>query len=248
MLNEIAALPSPAIAVCVNAGYLSSGIFDNWLASVYRLNLRSRIIVGALDRFTFERVSALGIRCILWEGGPLGETSFEAIQYRTEGWKPIVFSKVSFVREILLAGRDVLFSDSDVVFLRDPFPVLAKLPTLDFLIQSDARFSVKNADLSTLCSGFYFVRSTPSSIGVLSTNDSECLEWGGDQDMFRSRIFKQGLASARLLPRQLFPNGSLWLNAPPDDPVAVHFNWLVGTRDKIKAMKATGVWLGQKAE
>jgi hypothetical protein len=243
VLGAIASIKTPIICTCVNGGYIASGLVENWVRSLIRCGLGAHVLIVALDDEAAEAVATLPVRCLRWNAEDLDPPSRQSLAYRTEGWKQIVFSKVMFVRLLLATDRDVLFSDSDVVFLQNPLPHLCGLPRTDFLFQSDAAASDQSLDPHVLCSGLYFARPTARAIEALRCDRKICEPWKGDQDFFRARLADQKIATCAILDRELFPNGALWKKKPPSRPIAVHFNWTIGARTKAAEMRAAGLWL-----
>lgn len=55
--------------------------------------------------------------------------------------------KIRFIREMLAAGLQPLFSDLDVVWLRNPLPFVRQLQDPNVLVSSDSWAAVANATL-----------------------------------------------------------------------------------------------------
>ena len=90
----------------------------NWAAHIYKLQLDSRAVIACL-------CSAL-LRRLLSEGIPAMDyihRGLEAdVRSSREGFRRMGALKGALVLRILTAGRSVLLSDVDVVWLRDPMP------------------------------------------------------------------------------------------------------------------------------
>ena len=87
-------------------------------------------VVGAVD------VGAFGYMLSL--GSPSYKTPLASENYQLDGsnshasgsWKRFAGMRTGEVKRIVLAGYDVLHTDCDVVFLRDPTPYLMCVPSL----------------------------------------------------------------------------------------------------------------------
>ncbi len=235
-------LPQTIVVTCVNGGYAQSGMLRNWVGYLTALGLQDSVLVGALDDRAEEIASALSCQSMRFEGHPSHRLAKESLVYRRAGWKPVVFSKLSFVRRLLETGRHVLFSDADVVFLKNPLPFFPGENRADFAAQSDALDDASGDAPRSLCSGLYYAHPTREAIEALSFTPEDLEQHGGDQDYLRKKLGIERAARCSMLPRNLFPNGHLWKHRPPSDPVAVHFNWIEGVEAKRKWMEDCGMW------
>lgn len=234
-------LPDRVIATCVNGGYARCGLLENWACGLASLGLEDLIVIGALDEEAARIAARLpGTMLRVTGSDELGEPGVEALEYRREGWKCVVFSKLSFVRRLLQSGREVLFSDADVVFLKDPLGFFPGEGRADFAAQSDAPVGSPGEDPRSLCSGLYFAHPTREAIEALRFTPENAGRCGGDQDFLRARLGVERAARCVMLGRDDFPNGNVWRAAPPPAPVAVHFNWIEGVANKIRWMRECG--------
>lgn len=236
-------IAAPVIVTCVNHGYAASGLLENWALSLARLGLQKHVLIAALDDAAASLAARLPGTTLRWNAADLRAPSRTALRFREKGWKPVVFSKVSLVRVLLEAGCPVLFSDADVVFLRDPRPWFPGEETADFAVQSDAPADAAGNAPDTLCSGLYYAHPTRDAIRTLRFTAADLRASRGEQEFLRRQLAVRRTARCLMLPRDLFPNGALWQQLPPNDPVAVHANWVVGVAEKIALLRRTGLWL-----
>ena len=90
----------------------------NWSAHLKRLNVPH--LVGALDDATSDALASRSIptfRCVL--GGVAGELDGGS-GHASDNWKRFATTRIAKVRAALELGYDVLMSDADVVWRRDP--------------------------------------------------------------------------------------------------------------------------------
>lgn len=233
-------LASPLIVCCVNTDYVQSGLVENWYRSISRVGLADHALIVALDFESVELLGAMGIDSVYWRSTRFTTIDAQALEFRKCGWKQVVFSKLEVVKRILSGGRDVIFSDADVVFLRNPIPLLQSIDR-DFCIQSGETANLTE-DHPSVCSGFYSARACSKNIEALDANEVEIEAYEGDQDLIRDRVIR-GRLNAKILSLQEFPNGRFWRDNMTMQPYIVHFNWILGVEQKRKHMQECGLWL-----
>jgi hypothetical protein len=88
------------------------------------------------------------------------------------------------VREVLNMGFNVILSDTDVMWMKDPLPFVSRFPEVDVLMSVDdtaTSLGVDDTGLEKDCNpyrlhntGVYFMRSKENSKGVLQVS----IGWG----------------------------------------------------------------------
>ena len=241
-------LPLQVVVTFVNAGYAKSGMLANWVHSLTALGLEEHLLIATLDEESEAVARQLPGTVVRFNADECPNPTTEAIPYKAEGWVPLMFSKVSLVRHLLQEGKHVLYSDVDVVFRRNPLGFFPGEATADFAAQCDARADMPTGKPQRLCAGLYLAHPTPKAIKALTFTPEEMVGMPGDQSFMRKRLGREKVARCVILPRSLFPNGSMWRKNPPPDPVAVHFNWIVGVEPKVEWMKRSGMWVVEGSE
>jgi len=182
----------------------------------------------------------------------LDENEIESnlINFRTKNWSKIVYKKFNLIYKELQNYDYVLFTDGDIFFEKKDFLeyCLHNIGTNDIIIQDD-RVNDKsiivdgkqlNVDYIQLCTGFMLIKNNEKMKYLFNPkNIPEDLDIKCDQDYVNKNInnFKY-----KLLPMELFPNGSYFrLNKTPNK-FMVHFNWIIGSI-KIEKMKKYNYWL-----
>lgn len=109
-------------------------------------------------------------------------------EYHTHAFHVITTRKIEAVLMVLRLGYDVLFIDSDVVLLKDPFPFLQSAADYVFSINkpcpsSAFDFGDQRDEGNT---GFFFMRSTPATISLLDATIAAAPTFPGldDQSIF----------------------------------------------------------------
>ena len=106
--------------------------------------------------------------------------------------------KVSYILNVLKAGFNLLYIDSDIILLKNPFPFLNSYSRYNLIAQSDEK---------TICTGFIFLRSSPDTIELITrANHLVHHEDNRDQQAVNAVITQYPIPYF-LLPERFFPNG-----------------------------------------
>ena len=171
--------------------------------------------------------------------------------HRARGFAEIVAYKYAVASELLNAGSNVLFVDSDIVFLRNPAEHLREAiesTTAHLIMQFEAEKNVYNT-------GFWFARPEPLLL-ELFRDIQDCLikekKYSCDQECFNELICHKHKIRIQALDAELFACGNQFLGDligpvyrvdrssrpfPIDSAYLLHFNYLFGKEQKVAAMK-----------
>ncbi|GAB4816673.1 hypothetical protein N2152v2_003719 [Parachlorella kessleri] len=104
-------------------------------------------------------------------GGSRGSSNFA---WGQEGWRRVVWTKVLILRQVVDWGFNVVFSDMDVIWMRDPLPLFQLHPHADILWSTDvSRTDNPPGDMglemwgdmkTNFNTGVYLLRNTPASV------------------------------------------------------------------------------------
>lgn len=119
------------------------------------------LLIIALDQISYDRCLEIHHHCFRLETEGV---DFAAEKYFMSGdYLKMMWRRVEFLRVVLELGYNLLFSDADIMWFRDPFPHLS--PDADFQIACD-HFNGHPTDLANLPNGgFVYVRSNERTIG-----------------------------------------------------------------------------------
>eukprot|EP01033_Poteriospumella_lacustris_P000205 gene205-138_t len=99
-------------------------------------------------------------------------------------------------------GYDVFLADSDAIWLRNPFPILAQFPHSDILA-SRASYPEEIYERlgATVCMGFVYFQSNPGTISLWTSVNDEMMrtKQPDDQRIFNRALMKLGLTFPRKL-------------------------------------------------
>lgn len=212
--------------------------------SIHRNFIRSLEKVGLSHKFQLRRLN------------------LKPAYYGTRNFTKIVLRKLEIVKEYIDKGQDVLFSDLDIVFLRNPVEYLqSEIKDNDILIIDDSYMYRESRGFritsKRLNPGFFMVKANERTSRLFSKpnfNDYKLLMKQGfykrkfyfdDQDLIHNRIIieKDYDIKYKTLPLNLFPNGRIIYNysVPLENSYIMHFNY-ASSISKISKMKECRVW------
>lgn len=250
------------------ATFYVSQLALSWACNMRRLKLQN-FLLAALDETVFELGVKHGIPVFLsshlyqnWT-----TTNNEGCSFGTSCFKQTTKLKTLSVIQLLERGLNVLWTDVDVVWLKDPQKYLSRIAIQEkshVLIQSNqADPTIPANALQSINSGFYLVKHNPLTLQAFAqiiteaslSNKSEQAHFYsvlcGKGGIFRhgsQKCEKSGL-STFLLDRELFPNGAykqiwelsgeaLWAS----NSYIIHNNWIRGTESKLARVMEKGMF------
>ncbi|KAI3719909.1 hypothetical protein L6452_20815 [Arctium lappa] len=123
--------------------------------------LLNHLVIIALDQKAFVRCKRVHTHCfaLTTEGVDFSQEAY----FMTPDYLKMMWRRIDFLRSVLEMGYNFLFTDADVMWLRNPFPHF--YPDADFQIACD-HYSGNSTDIATNLAngGFSFVRSNIRSI------------------------------------------------------------------------------------
>jgi len=156
-------------------------------------------------------------------------------------WASITSYKMYAINQELIKGNDVIFTDGDIVFERNPIPYIFDNidDKLELLIQNDEQ-TLKTANM---CTGFFWMRSNKNTIEITNfkTIVDNIQHFSNDQQYMRRFSNK---INHKYLDLDLFPNGKYYRDNIPK-AIIIHFNYDVSNQ-KIRRMKQFKKWYIEK--
>lgn len=242
----------------VNGGYLDFAL--NWLKYIRELDMQSLVIMYCLDDESFERMSEeKDIECKRWISPNFHiETTSE---FHQKGWDALMWNKMEAAHQLLTAGYNVLYADTDINFLKNPLSDLEKICEEG---NYDVAFQVAGG--ASICPGFFYAKSNAKTIHLFNI-DREDFKQGYietfEDDEVKQRKFKEDMMLLNLrlhraiepddinyvqLSANGYPQGVHWerniknrgRERAEQDAFIVHFNCTVGWSN-IDEMTANGL-------
>ena len=177
------------------------------------------------------------------------------VEYGSPEFSCLMKYRFPVLRAIMAEGKRIIYSDLDVVWLRNPLPYLS-----DVLDDFPCAFQTESIPVfpPMLCAGFI---AMSDSLACCTLVDRFIARYQGRelkrtmQPVLRDILIanKEYLANIFLLPEGLFPNGLLYCTATSDDPLPVtmtgqlqpfifHGNWVQGLDQKRRFLMHAGLW------
>ena len=251
--QKINDVDSIVILSLVGLGYLDMAL--NLYETSFRRHNISNYIFAATDNLTCSKLQqeeqSEPVRCVHAFDDA---RSIVASDYASEDFERKCFLKLTLALRALRRNLTVLIVDLDVVFLRNPLPVIVvTCPECDIVAQLDKE--------STLSAGFYLARPTPNVLDVfdeaLRILRKEPISDVVNEQNLLNRVIKASVARKALRLRYLsakqFPVGRVFFDEGEvmydgdslfgdGTAVVVHNSWIVSKAAKIYRFKETGMW------
>ncbi|WVZ60434.1 hypothetical protein U9M48_010456, partial [Paspalum notatum var. saurae] len=162
------------ILTVLNKAYAEEdGLLDLFLESLRRgdgtAEFIDHVLFVAVDRQAFQRCRSLrGVKCYLLRpvDGAGDDLSSEQL-YMSDGFIRMMWRRIRFLGDVLKHGYSFIFTDLDVMWLRNPFPKLDIRDGEDLLISSD-KFNGRPHDYAgnELNTGFFFAASNDRTVAL----------------------------------------------------------------------------------
>ncbi|XP_071738611.1 uncharacterized protein At1g28695-like [Rutidosis leptorrhynchoides] len=134
-----------------------------WLGEDTR-QLKNHLLIVAVDQTAFERCIFLELHCYRLKTNDV-EYVGEKI-YMSEDFIKMMWQRTRFLRDVLRRGYNFVFTDTDVLWLRNPFLSLTQDDTVDFQISVDKFNGNQWSERHLINTGFYMIRSNNKTIAL----------------------------------------------------------------------------------
>ena len=219
------------ILLTVNDGFYD--FFQNWWAHFDRLDMPQKVVVVAEDDVVYAKLKSNSR--ITVERSQLSQTA--AHDYNGKEYKQMVSTRAQHILRHLRSGENVLYTDVDTVWRRDPTNYLNQ--SADLVAQLDAP--------DYYCTGFMGFRSNARSIQLMERWDTELAKTTQVNQPIFNRVLRHidGLQHIALSDA-LFPNGKQYFETMGKNKkqavVVVHNNYIIGHDAKKKRFQDNGLW------
>lgn len=237
-------------------------IFSNCLISLFKIINPALDVIIYCSALSYEMVKKASSNFdvkIIQIDLPANPVSSEYKNWGTQEFKKVVSNKWRMIINTLEKGyTTVIYSDCDIVFIRDFYPYIKAASDVHMLgLQSawGGKFPQKN------CTGFmFFTTKAKTFLQKLNAFNQTNRNNLGDEGNFNIfvREFKNRLIRKEMLtlPESQFQNGLYYWGRmqeteTPDyllvpdkqwKPFLFHANWVLGVDNKIKYLKCMSMW------
>ncbi|KAI4966677.1 hypothetical protein ZWY2020_037197 [Hordeum vulgare] len=235
----------------LNSAYAEEdGLLDLFVRSMREgegtAQLVSHVLLVAMDRPAYRRCMSLGgVRCYRLPASTNGTEDLSSEQlYMSDGFVRMMWRRIRLLDHVLKHGYSFIFTDFDVMWLRNPFPGLNRTGEEDLLISSD-RFNGRPQDYlsNELNTGFFFVVANNRTVALFDEWHAarEVSEGMKEQDvlnqMKRRGAFRRLGVRARVLDTARF-SGFCQDSRDARQVATVHANCCRTMRAKIADLRA----------
>ncbi|KAK4741700.1 hypothetical protein SAY87_025288 [Trapa incisa] len=179
-LRAAATVNQTVIIAMVNRAYVDPGerpddsnrtMLDLFLESFWlgedTRGLLDHVLVVAVDQTAYEMCRFRRLNCYRMEtqGVDFGGEKL----YMAEQFIKMMWARTLFLTNVLKRGYSFIFTDTDVMWLRNPFTRLSKNESEDLQISTDHFNGNPWSEANDINTGFYFVRTNNRTISLLET-------------------------------------------------------------------------------
>ncbi|KAJ0772083.1 putative nucleotide-diphospho-sugar transferase [Helianthus annuus] len=134
-----------------------------WLGEDTR-QLTNHLLIVAVDQTAFERCMFLRLHCYRLKTD--GDDFMDEKVYMSEDFIKMMWIRTHFLGDVLRRGYNFIFTDTDVLWLRNPFPRLTLNETVDLQISVDRFNGDQWSQTNPLNTGFYMIKSNNKTIAL----------------------------------------------------------------------------------
>ncbi|XP_073152448.1 uncharacterized protein At1g28695-like [Henckelia pumila] len=171
--------------------------------------LLDHLLVVAMDKAAHERCEYRRLNCYMLDGDGDGDGDGDDFAgekiYMTGDFIEMMWIRTSFLLNVLKKGYNFIFTDTDVLWLRNPLTRLSMNETFDLQISADSFNGNSSSELNHINTGFYYVRSNKRTISLFETwydmrNNSTGMK---EQDVLEQLVSRGILDELDVTPRFL---------------------------------------------
>ncbi|CAH1438863.1 unnamed protein product [Lactuca virosa] len=144
-----------------------------WLGEDTR-SLTNHLLIVAVDQTAFDRCKFLRLHCYRLKTDD--EDFVGEKVYMSEDFIKMMWQRTRFLGDVLRRGYNFVFTDTDVLWLRNPFPHLTlNYETADLQISVDQFNGNQWSQKNPINTGFYMIRSNNKTIALFD-------KWYGERN------------------------------------------------------------------
>ncbi|KAF5198015.1 Nucleotide-diphospho-sugar transferase family protein [Thalictrum thalictroides] len=172
--------------------------------------LVNHLLIVAMDQIAYDRCMFLRRHCyrLVTDGVDFGGEKL----YMSNDFVNMMWRRTLFLANVLQRGYNFIFTDTDILWLGNPFTKLSKDESEDIQISVDWFNGNPRATTNPINTGFYFVRSNNKTISLFETwyavrNESDYIgmkEQDVIEKMMRNGVFKDMGIKAMFLDTDVF--------------------------------------------
>ncbi|CAO2181914.1 unnamed protein product [Urochloa humidicola] len=245
LLPRVATADRTVIVTSVNEAWAAPGSLLDLFRESFRNgegieHLLNHTLIVAVDAGGFHRCRAVHPHCFLLEVTSANVSA--ANHFLTKGYLELVWTKLSLQQRVLELGYNYLFTDVDVMWLRDPFRHINLYA--DVTMSCDAFSGEAESLRNSPNTGFYYVKSSERTVGMLRYWRAARALFPADHDQQVFDNVKRELAGKKLGVRIAFLDTAVFgtfceLREGIDGRVCtMHANCCFGLDNKVRELRS----------
>ncbi|XVF22863.1 hypothetical protein REPUB_Repub12eG0207900 [Reevesia pubescens] len=249
---EEASMPNKTVIIAVvNKAYVEQSVKAEttmldlflesfWLGDDTRA-LLDHLLLVTVDQTAYERCKFKRLHCyrLVTEGVDFGGEKV----YMSQDFIKMMWRRTLFLLDVLRRGYNFIFTDTDVMWLRNPFAELSLNETKDLEISVDEFLGDRLPEHNMINTGFYYIKSNNKTISLFDTwysvkdNSTGKKEQDVLLDLLQHGIFRQLDLQVRFLPTRHF-SGFCQDSSDVSAVTTVHANCCRHISAKVKDLTA----------
>ncbi|KAL2526947.1 Nucleotide-diphospho-sugar transferase family protein [Abeliophyllum distichum] len=129
--------------------------------------LINHLLIVAMDQTSYERCKFLKLHCYKLETDDVDFVSEKL--YMSDDFIKMMWRRTLFLRDVLKHGYNFIYTDTDVLWLRNPFPHLSLNQTMDLQISTDNFNGNQLSEANPINTGFYMINSNNKTIALFDS-------------------------------------------------------------------------------
>uniref|UniRef100_A0ACD5XF56 Uncharacterized protein n=1 Tax=Avena sativa TaxID=4498 RepID=A0ACD5XF56_AVESA len=249
LLPKVATDDGTVIITSVNEAWAEPGSLLDLFREGFKngedtAHLLNHTLIVAVDAGALARCEAVHPHCYLLEVTSANVTA--ANRFMTKSYLELVWAKLSLQQRVLELGYNYLFTDVDIMWLRNPFRHINL--HADMAVSTD-RFN-GNAEALTNApnTGFYYVKSTNRTVEMLRRWQAARSRFPPTHDQAIFDEIKVELATGELQIKLVFLETTLFdgfcqFHGEMDRVCTMHANCCIGLENKVHDLRnVAAVW------
>ena len=229
---------------------------QNFLLSTRNVGIEEDITVYCLDKESLDKISS-DFKCNTKFFDLDVDSCFH--EYGKDSFRKVTESKIQIILNALQENKSLVYTDCDVVFMKDPTELIEsanELVSRDYDIDI---FFASDAPFMNICTGFMHVKNTKNVHALFKKYFELSLLYNQkdsrhmyDQEII-NEILNNGILEEKLMwaiyPTTFVKNGHQYWNESENrtgQEAVIHVNFTIGEENKINRLKEANLWYVQE--
>ncbi|XP_055827698.1 uncharacterized protein At1g28695-like [Solanum dulcamara] len=127
-------------------------------------DLIKHLLIVAMDQMSYRRCKFLHLHCYKLQTDGVDFVGEKL--YMSKDFIKMMWQRTQFLGDVLKRGYSFIFTDADVLWLRNPFPNLSHNKSIDLQISTDNFNGDQWSEANPINTGFYMIRSNSKTIAL----------------------------------------------------------------------------------